>query len=239
MIQFTNMTITPNIRTIPIQTGSINVWVWGDANINTVTASLKNSFVYAGYDVTITARILDTVYTGDILTGSNPPDALMYYTNGGTYGGAGMVSNLRKYLNSGGGFVSYVFVPSIVAGGTPSWDKKLTPIAGSGTQQNGTNITGSLVSSSIMLQGVDLKLNKAGSSRNYFYESIASPVTQSGAVITANWQSVNQPLVVEQISGSNNARLAYINFWPAGTLGSITGSGLLAARALLWAGKKI
>lgn len=238
MIQFTNLTIIPNstlISTLPIVSGSINVWIWADSNINSVTASIKNGFAYAGYTASISSALLGSTWNGDMITGSNPPDVLLYWQNGGAYGGSNLTKNIRTYLNKGGGFITSVFVPSIPP---TNWDIKITPLSGTGTQGNALLGTGSLVSSSAILQGVDLALNQAAS-RTYFYESIGTPVTQSGAVVTARWPSINQPLLVEQISGSNSARLAWINFFLPNATNNATGSRRLLTRALLWGAKQI
>ena len=128
-----------------------------------------------------------------------------------------------------------VFVPSI---NPINWDIKITPLSGNGTQGYGNLGTGSLVSSSIILEGVDLSLNQA-SLRNYFYETIPTPFTQSSAVIAARWPSINQPLLVQQISGSNSARLAWINFFLPNATNNPTGSRRLLTRALLWGAKQI
>lgn len=238
MIEFQNIQIIRNIApisTLPIVSGSINVWVWGDTNINIVTASIKNGFVEYGYTASFTTQRLGNTFNGDIITGSTQPDVLVYWQNGGDYGGSNLVKNIRKYLNNGGGFVTSVFVPSI---NPINWDIKITPLSANGTQGYGNLGTGSLVSSSIILQGVDLALNQA-SSRNYYYESIPTPFTQSSAVIAARWPSINQPLLVQQISGSNSARLAYLNFYlPIGSANP-TGSRRLLTRTLLWAAKQI
>ena len=237
-IEFQNLQIIPNstlISTLPVVSGSINVWVWGDSSINTVTASIKNGFAYAGYTASVSSALLGSTWNGDMITGSNPPDVLLYWQNGGAYGGSNLVKNIRKYLNTGGGFVTAVFVPSI---NPINWDIKITPLSANGTQGNTNLGTGSLVSSSIILEGVDLALNQA-SSRTYFYESIPAPFTQSGAVIAARWPSINQPLLVQQISGSNSARLAYLNFFLPNTTNNATGSRRLLARTLLWAAKQI
>lgn len=237
-IEFRNIQIIRNtapISTLPVVTGNINIWVWGDSNINTVTASIKNGLAYEGYTASFTTQRLGTTFNGDSITGSAPPDVLLYWQNGGDYGGSNLVKNIRKYLNTGGGFVTAVFVPSI---NPINWDIKITPLAANGTQANTNLGTGSLVSSSVILQNVDLALNQA-SSRTYFYEAIPAPVTQSGAVITARWPSVNQPLLVEQISGSNQARLAHINFFLPNATNNATGSRRLLTRALLWGAKQI
>lgn len=237
MIQFTNLSVIPNVKitSLPVVSGSITVWVWADTNLNSVTASIKNGFTYAGYTASVSSALLSNTWNGDMITGSNPPDVLLYWQNGGAVGGSNLTRNIRKYLNNGGGFITSVFVPSIPP---VNWDIKITPLSGTGTQGNANLGTGSLVSSSAILQGVDLALNAPGS-RTYFYETISSPVTQSGAVITARWPSINQPLLVEQISGSNNARLAWINFFLPNTTNNVTGSRKLLTNALLWGAKKI
>ena len=236
-IEFRNIQIIRNtpISSMPVVTGSLNIWVWGDANINTVTASIKNGLAYEGYTASFTTQRLGSTFNGDLITGSTQPDVLLYWQNGGDYGGSNLVRNIRKYLNTGGGFVTAVFVPSI---NPINWDIKITPLAANGVQGNTNLGTGSLVSSSIILQGVDLALNQAAS-RTYFYESIPAPVTQSGAVIAARWPSINQPLLVQQISGSNAARLAYLNFFLPNAANNATGSRRLLTRTLLWAAKQI
>lgn len=238
-IEFQNIQIIRNINpisTLPVVSGSLlNVWIWADANINTVTASIRNGFAEYGYTASFTTQRLASTFNGDSITGSTQPDVLLYWQNGGDYGGSNLVRNIRTYLNRGGGFVTAVFVPSI---NPANWDIKITPLAANGVQGNTNLGTGSLVSSSVILQGVDLALNQA-SSRTYFYESIPAPVTQSGAVIAARWPSVNQPLLVQQISGSNSARLAYLNFFLPNATNNATGSRRLLARTLLWAAKQI
>lgn len=236
-IEFRNIQIIRNtpISSLSVVSGSINVWIWGDTNINYLTASIKNGFTAAGYTASLTTQKLSNTFNGDIITGSTQPDVLVYWQNGGDYGGSGLARNIRKYLNTGGGFVTSVFVPSI---NPINWDAKLTPLSGTGTQGYGNLATGSLVSSSAILQGVDLALN-VSTQRNYYYESIGSPVTQSGAVITARWPAINQPLLVEQISGSNSARLAWINFYLPLATNNVTGSRRLLTNALLWAAKQI
>lgn len=239
-IQFQNIQIIRNpisIGELPIVTGSLlNIWVWGDSNINSVTASIKNGLAYEGYTASISTSLLTTAFTGDIITGSNQPDVLLYWTNGGgAIGASTLARNLRTYVNTGKGFVTSVFIPSIRP---TNWDTKLTPLSGTGTQGYTNLGTGSLVSSSIILQGVDLALNQSNQ-RSYFYQSIASPVTHSGAVVSARWSSVNQPLLVEQISGSNNTRLAWINMFLPNAVNNPTGSRKLLTRTLLWAAKQI
>lgn len=215
-------------------TSPITVWVWGDSNVNTFTASLRSGLISASYTPTITATRLSTTYNGNEITGSNPPDVLIMWTNGGDTGGSGLSNNIRTYVNNGGGFVTYVFMPSIRPTG---WDTTLTPVQ-TGTQGNTNLPSMSQVNSSTILNGVDLRLNNAGST-TYFYITLNSPFTQSGATVTATWPSLNQPAVVERVSGSNQARSVYINFWPVGSISNPTGSRLLATRAALWAAKKI
>ena len=237
-IEFRNIQIIRNttpISTLPVVSGSINVWVWGDSNLNLVTASIRNGFAEYGYTASFTTQRLGTTFNGDAITGSTSPDVLLYWQNGGDYGGSNLVRNIRRYLNTGGGFVTAVFVPSI---NPQNWDIKITPLSANGTQGYGTLGTGSLVSSSVILQNVDLALNNS-TARSYYYENIPTPFTQSGAVITARWPTINQPLLVEQISGSNSARLAYINFYLPNATNNATGSRRLLSRTLLWAAKQI
>lgn len=212
----------------------LTVWVWGDSNMNLFTASLRSGLISASYTPTITTTRLSTTYNGNEITGSNRPDVLIMWTNGGDTGGSGLSNNIRSYVNNGGGFVTYTFMPSIRPAG---WDATLTPVQ-IGSQGNTNLPSMSQVSSSTILSGVDLRLNNAGST-TYFYIALNSPFTQSGATVTATWPSLNQPAVVERVSGSNQSRSVYINFYPVGSTNNATGSRLLATRAALWAAKKI
>jgi hypothetical protein len=92
---------------------SLKLLILGDSSVSDVSNSINNRLIELGYsEFTINTQELSINYEG---TGLSPEDytTILMYTNGGDYGSPNLSNNLNNYMDSGGNFVTAVFMWNI------------------------------------------------------------------------------------------------------------------------------
>ena len=203
----------------------LRLLILGDTNFSSLSTRLNTRLTALGYSgYSITSRQLGTTETGSDLTTANY-NVLLMYTNSSHTGAAGLSANIVNFVNSGGHFVSGVFLWNQTPTG---FDYTYTPYVSLASQSTDPNGAFSVDVIHPITNGVGTIL--PGTNATVLTNDNMS--LQSGATKIATFTATSQPCVAIKILGSS--RLVGINTWLANT-GNWSNLTNLTTNACLWA----
>jgi hypothetical protein len=219
--------LTYNIQPVPPTPSTLRILVIGDANTSTVSTNLSSEIVLLGYNTpTITSQILGTTYTGSDIN-TNTYDVVLYWTNSSQTGAPALSTNLRSFVDSGGGLVTGTFIWNLRPTG---FDYNLTPYVG--TVNQSSNGSGNMTI--VVSHPITNNLNTGITNNNLIQNNLVTTLT-SGSTTIATYTIGGTPYVGVNTVGT--ARLVGINGYFGSVMGIRANLRRLVTNSVLWAGK--